>query len=353
MPESAMGDVGVLNGDASRPPAAPPPKEKKESESTSSKFVKVVDARFLEYDKPLTLAIVIGGLTLVVGIIVLVLQTSTSLFEVTTISASDTYPQYVGSMLMQWVWYDKTTGETTETEDSTETTVKTELCIDAIHMAVPSPNCQGTCTGTYQKAMRFWSAQAGQLGVAQLEVCWPGDQFMNGHMLDSSVQPAVWGATPNAQVTFPDGVTKAIPSIGLCSGVEAQYRVDRQVPDSANPGEMVSVSTTGGAAIRALSASELTEVTCSPNNNENGPIPWIVQYKQTITITSKIKPSLGDAIGIAFAYSTYIQVFFTALIVNVMLLGKCLKQIHGDGIDDSQELAEKVWDMMQGKGPSA
>merc|ERR1712178_471751 len=105
---------------------------------------------------------------------------------------------------------------------------------------------------------------------------------------------------------------------------------------------MVSRTITGGAAIRALSASELAEVTCPPVNNVNGPLPWIVEYKQTITTTSKIKPSLGDAIGIAFAYSTYVQVFFTVLIVNVMLLGKCLKKTSGDGVDDSEEIATKV-----------
>merc|ERR1711939_328212 len=113
-------------------------------------------------------------------------------------------------------------------------------------------------------------------------------------------------------------------------------------PDPNNPGELVSTSVTGGDAIRALSATEQAEITCPPVNNVNGPIPWIVEYKQTITTTSKIKPTLGDAIGIAMAYATYIQVFFTALIVNVMLLCKCLKQIHGDGIDDSEEMAQKV-----------
>merc|ERR1712070_460004 len=147
-------------------------------------------------------------------------------------------------------------------------------------------------------------------------------------MLDTSVEPAVWKTTPNDQITLPDGTFKTLPSIGFCSGVEAKYRVSWQVPDPANPGEKVSRSSTGGAAIRALSASELAEVTCPAANNVNGPIAWIVEYKQTITVTSKIKPSLGDAIGIAFAYSTYIQVFLTALIVNVMLLGKCLKKVN-------------------------
>ena len=101
---------------------------------------------------------------------------------------------------------------------------------------------------------------------------------------------------------------------------------------------MVGISYTGGTAIRALStssssSSELAKVTCSLANNANGPVPWIVEYKQTITTTSKIKPSLGDAIGtcIAFAYSTYIQVFFTFFFLNVMLLCKCVKRTSGDG----------------------
>ena len=121
--------------------------------------------------------------------------------------------------------------------------------------------------------------------------------------------------------------------------------------DPNDPTEMVGKSWTGGAAIRKLSASDLDEVTCPPVNNANGAVPWIVEYKQTITTTSKLKPSVGDAIGIAFAYSTYIQVFFTFLIVNVMLLCKCVKQTSEDGIDDEKSMALQVIEMVQGKRP--
>merc|ERR1711861_113741 len=105
---------------------------------------------------------------------------------------------------------------------------------------------------------------------------------MGGYKLDTDVEPAVWGTTPNAQLTLPSGEVKTLPTISFCPGEEATYRVSRQVADATNPGELVSQSYTGGTAIRALSTSELTEVTCSPVNNANGPIPWIVEYKQTI-----------------------------------------------------------------------
>merc|ERR1712086_1147624 len=142
---------------------------KEEKESMSTKFVKRVDARFLEYDKPLTLAILVAGITLVLSIAILVMQISTSLFEVTTKSASDTYPQYYGislsfhrrganadtclflsgSVQLQRLWYGKVIKETTETEGSTETTVNTELCIRRVSVAVQAGDCQGTCIGTW------------------------------------------------------------------------------------------------------------------------------------------------------------------------------------------------------------
>merc|ERR1711998_221407 len=215
--------------------------------------------------------------------------------------------------------------------DSTETTIATQLCIYAISVLVPEPSCQvnrpgssGTRSGTYSKSMPFWSNVAGQLGIGYLENCWPGDSFMNGHELNTGVEPAVWKTTPNAQLTL-RGETHTLPRISFCPGEEARYTVSAQIPNSA--GGMTSTSRTGGTAIRALSASELSEVTCPPVTNANGPIPWVVEYKQIVTTTSKIKPTLGEAIGTAMAYSAYIQVFFTALIVNMMLLGNCLKQV--------------------------
>ena len=87
-------NVGALS--VSNPP---PAKSEPNDEGMTAKFVKVVDERFLQYDKPLVLACSVGGLTLVLGIIILVLQISTSLFEVTTVSASVTYPQYYGMSL--------------------------------------------------------------------------------------------------------------------------------------------------------------------------------------------------------------------------------------------------------------
>jgi len=183
---------------------------------------------------------------------------------------------------------------------------------------------------------------------------------MNGNALNTNVEPAVWQTTPNGAWPGPlslmglpaDGPT-VMPTISFCSGVEDQYHASAQVPCDSSCTGMMSQSRTGGTAIRAWGSEMLAEVTCPPVNNANGPIPWVTQYKQTVTTTSKIKPSLGDAIGIAFAYSAYIQVFFAAVIVNVMLLGNCLKQTSGDGIDDSQEMAQKVFDMVQGKRPSS
>jgi hypothetical protein len=327
---------------ASVAPETPNPPSKEEKESMSTKFVKRVDARFLEYDKPLTLAILVAGITLVLSIAILVVQISTSLFEVTTKSASDTYPQYYGNFAQQRLWYGKMNKETTETEGSTETTVNTELCIRRVSVAVQAGDCQGTCIGTYDKSMPFQTqATGGQQGIPWLEMCWPGDKFMGGYKLDTSEEPAVWGTTPNEPTPLPWGGVLPAPTISFCPGIEATYYVTIQVPDAANPGQMVGVDYIGGTAIRALSSSssscaapcvsELAEVTCPPVNNANGGIPWIVEYQQTVTVTSKIKPSLGDAIGIAFAYSTYIQVFFTFFILNVMLLCKCVKRTSEDG----------------------
>jgi len=325
-----MGTVGAMAIET--PPDNNATAEEKPSRLVA-KFVEVVDARFLEYDKPLLLAVVIGGLTLLLGIIILILQLTTDVFNVDAKSTAISYPQFYGSMDDQRRWYQQVTSNVqTDTEAHSETTTTTELCITLIQVAVPDHDGK-------DKAMPFWSNVAGTLAVPYLEPCWPGDNFMNGQSINpnSISVDDVWNGDDGNQV-----------SISLCPGVYNTYSVSAQTPTHDKH------TIVGGDAIKALvnepnllSTNYLVEVTCPPFNYAKGAIPWIAEYKQTVTIKANTGASVGDAIGTAFAYATYIQVFITVVLVNAMLLGNCIKQTSGEGIDDSAEIAEKLANMAQ------
>jgi len=289
--------------------------EKAKEEHSCGWFINKVDPKFFEYDKPMTLAVAVGGITLLLGIAVFLLQLVTGLFEVTTESVAVTYPQMYGSLWIHQMFIQRITATAETVEgDGTSTEISSTLCIKYIQVLVPE-------TDAADKAMPFWSNVAGSLGVPYMESCWPGDEFMQGQSLNTDVEPAVWNGDPGTYT-----------EIALCE--PDTYVVGAQVPNSA--GGMDSVSRTGETDIRNLAnlansagttSNYLVEVTCPPVNNANGPVPWIAEYKQTTTTTSKIKPSPLEALGTAFAYSTYIQIFITTLLVNVMLLGNCLKHL--------------------------
>lgn len=302
--------------------------EKAKAEHSCGWFINKVDPKFFEYDKPMILAVVVGGITLLLAVAVFLLQLATGLFEVTTESVAVTYPQMYGSLWIHQRFIQRITATAEAVESAgTSTEVSSTLCIKYIQVLVPEKDhdCHGdpdaSCdtVSYYDKSMPFWSNVAGTLGVAFMESCWPGDEFMQGQSLNTNVEPAVWNGDPG---TYQE--------IALCE--PDTYTVGAQVPNSA--GGMDSQERTGETDIKDLanlalgtSSNYLVEVTCPPVNNANGPVPWIVEYMQTTTTVSKIKPSAPEALGTAFAYSTYIQIFITTLIVNVMLLGNCLKHL--------------------------
>lgn len=291
--------------------------EKAKEEHPCGSFINKVDPKFFEYDKPMTLAVTVGGITLLLGVAVFLLQLATGLFEVTTESVAVTYPQMYGSTYTHYLFISRTTATAEAVEgDGTSTEITATLCIKYIQVLVPD-------TDDPSKSMPFWSNVAGNLAVPFMEFCWPGDEFMQGQSLNTDVEPAVWNGDPGTN-----------PAIALCE--PDAYRVGVQVPNNA--GGMDSEDYTGETAIRSLAnkalgtSNYLVEATCPPVNNANGGVPWIVEYIQTTTTVSKIKPSPLEALGTAFAYSTYIQIFITTLLVNVMLLGNCLKHL-GDSND--------------------
>lgn len=291
--------------------------EKAKAEHSCGWFINKVDPKFFEYDKPMILAVVVGGITLLLAVAVFLLQLATGLFEVTTTSEAITLPQIYGSIFDQWRFIRRITATAEAVESAgTSTEVSSTLCIKYIQVLVPA-------TDSTSSAMPFWSNPAGQLGVPYMENCWPGDEFMQGQSLNTDVEPAVWNNDPG---TYQE--------IALCE--PDTYTVKAEVPNSA--GGTDPTERTGETDIKNLvnvannayawsTSNYLVEVTCPPVNNANGAVPWIVEYMQTTTTVSKIRPSAPEALGTAFAYSTYIQIFITTLIVNVMLLGNCLKHL--------------------------
>ena len=91
------------------------------------------------------------------------------------------------------------------------------------------------------------------------------------------------------------------------------------------------------------------EVVCPMVNNANGQVPWIVEYKQTVTTYSKISPSPAEAVGTAMAYTAYIQVVLTLVLVNTMLFCNCLVHETGEGIDDLEAIANHKFTKQMGK----
>lgn len=306
-PEESVADERVVNNTAIDV-------QKAKEEHSCGSFINKVDPKFFEYDKPMTLAVAVGGITLLLAVAVFLLQLATGLFEVTTESVAVTFPQMYGSLWTQQMFIQRITATAEAVEgDGTSTETSSTLCIKYLFVLVPE-------TDSADKSMPFWSNVAGTLGVPYMETCWPGDEFMQGQSLNTNEEPAVWNGDPGTN-----------SEIALCE--PDTYRVGAQVPNSAGTG-MDSESRTGETAIKDLAnlplgatSNYLVEVTCPPVNNANGPVPWIAEYKQTTTTVSKIKPSPAEALGTAFAYSTYIQIFITTLIVNVMLLGNCLKHL--------------------------
>jgi hypothetical protein len=348
MAETSMNNnVGALSV-SNPPPSNSPASNEKKADPPFAWFINIVDSRFLDYDKPMTLALIIGSLTTILAIMVLILQLSTDLFTVTTKSDSVTYPQFYGGMWAQRRWYGQVTSTVTESTDTGETTTTTALCINLISITVPVPaSCTGVSahqipnTGACQPSMKFFSNTAANLGVPYMENCWPGDEFMNGQTLNTNVEPAVWNGDNGGAVTM-----------ALCPARYDQYRVS--LPDDGVI-FTTGVSRTGGDEIKKLetidparpaySRGMLDAVTCSPTNFYNGVVPWVVEYKQTITVDSKTKPSFLDAVGTAFAYSAYIQVLLTAVILNSMLLSGSVKQTGEDGIDDSAAMKDIAMEM--------
>jgi len=315
--------------DACSPPVPVQPAAKaapgKRRPPPCSCLVNMVNPRFHNYDKPLTVALIVGGLTSLIVVVLIVVQVATTLFEVETTSTVVDYPQFYGSYAGQRRWYEKLVSNTESTgasEGSAETSVHVDLCLELIQVLVPEND------GIASKSMKFWrnvagsEAAGGPLGVGYLENCWPPEGFLLGQELDLSQEPAPW-----------NGQGDTNKAMSLCPGIDAAYRVGYMECSSRNNvgvcTAMYKVELDGGDAIRAAAAQppgDISYVTCPPTTNANGAIPWVAEYKMTTTTTTKIKPTIGDAIGTALAYSAYAEILFTLVIVNMMVACKCLKQ---------------------------
>lgn len=298
-------------------------------------LVNLVDPRFHNYNRPIMIAMLVGGGSMLFTLLLLFLQLTTDMFHVETTTTAIAYPQFYGGAGDQRRWYSKMTQARPAVTTSTgETTTTTTLCISIMRVPVPEGDQPAAQVGNtrWSKAMPFWENVAGSHGVNYMENCWPPEGFLKGQDPKHAPEPFNGATHPFAGGQW-SGTDDQSVRMSLCPGVYNGYQL-KAINDNPAKNGGKDYAWSGGDALMtfknsmpAASQAELMRlVSCPPFHNSNGDVPWMVEYEQNTETKAVMKPTFGEAFGTALAYAAYIEVVLTAIFVNTLLLCGCLKQ---------------------------